>query len=187
MISIILIVFIIIIIYFLTHAYMEVKSSKLYSFYLGIVSFVSIIAIGINLWIVLTSIWKYYIVTDEEYLQFNQSYRLTECKNPTYTSKYDNNGNALPRTTVTQTPSDEEIAKCEAKVRSEVKFSRAYDLKDMFITSGAWFVVFVLFFLFHYPKFVRQKEENTEKEEEKKEEKPEVKKTAPKKTTKKAQ
>lgn len=140
---------------------MEVKWSKLYSFYLGIVSFVSIIAIGINLGIVLISIWKYYIVTDEEYLQFNQSYRLTECKNPTYTTAYNKDRSILPQTK-TETPSDEEIAKCEAKVREEVKFSRNYDLKDMFITSGAWFVVFVLFFLFHYPKFVRQKEEDKE-------------------------
>lgn len=140
---------------------MEVKWSKLYSFYLGIVSFVSIIAIGINLGIVLTSIWKYYIVTDEEYLQFNQSYKLQECKNPNYISKYDNDWKLLPQT-VTETPSEEKIAKCEEKVRSEVKFSRAYDLKDMFITSGAWFIVFVLFFLFHYPKFVRQREEDKE-------------------------
>jgi hypothetical protein len=140
---------------------MEVKSSKLYSLYLGIVSFVSIIAIGINLWIVLTSIWKYYIVTDEEYLQFNQQYRLQECKNPSYTTTYDKNGAILPQTNP-KTPSDEEITKCEAKVRDEVKFSRAYDLKDMFITSSAWFTVFVLFFLFHYPKFVRQKEEDKE-------------------------
>lgn len=161
MISIILIIFIIIIFYFLTNYFMEVKSSKLYSFYLGIVSFVSIIAIGINLWIVLTSIWKYYIVTDEEYLQFNQQYRLQECKNPSYTTAYDKNGAVLPQTNP-KTPTDEEIIKCEAKVREEVKFSRNYDLKDMFITSGAWFIVFVLFFLFHYPKFVRQKEEDKE-------------------------
>jgi hypothetical protein len=42
----------------------------------------------------------------------------------------------LPQTNP-KTPSDEEITKCEAKVRDEVKFSRAYDLKDMFITSSA--------------------------------------------------
>lgn len=138
---------------------MEVKVTKLYSFYLGIVSFVSIIAIWINLWIVLTSIWKYYIVTDEEYLQFNQSYRLQECKNPTYTTAYDKSGNVLPQTNP-KTPSEEEITKCEAKVREEVKFSRAYDLKDMFITSWAWFVVFVLFFLFHYPKFAKRRNED---------------------------
>lgn len=140
---------------------MEVKSNKLYPFYLGIVSFVSIIAIGINLGIVLTSIWKYYIVTDEEYLQFNQSYRLTECKNPSYYPIYDNNWNVLPQTNP-KTPSDEEIKECEAKVRDEVKLSRNYDLKDMFITSWAWFGVFVLFFLFHYPKFMKQKEEDIE-------------------------
>jgi len=140
---------------------MEIKWNKLYNLYLWIVSFVSIVAIWINLWIVLTSVWKYFLVSDEEYLQFSQSYRLDACKNPTYpawTTQFDSSWKTIP--TVTKTPTDAEITTCEAKVREEVKFSRSYDLKDTFITSSAWFLVFLLFFLFHYPKFLKLRKED---------------------------
>lgn len=138
---------------------MEMKWHKLYNLYLWIVSFVSIIAIWINLWIVLTSVWKYVLINDEEYLQFRESYRIENCKNPVYPNshveKIWTKEDFTPKT-----PSEEEIQKCEAKVRIEVKYSRSYDLKDLFITSGAWFLVFLLFFLFHYPKFLKAKKDD---------------------------
>jgi len=136
---------------------MEIKGAKLYNLYLWIVSFVSIIAIWINLWIVITSIWKYFLISDEEYLQYRESYRLENCKTPTTSPEYDKNWIITKQA---EKPTEQEIQKCEAKVREEVKFSRSYDLKDMFITSWAWFVVFLMFFLFHYPKFVKAKKED---------------------------
>ncbi|MDD3302548.1 MAG: hypothetical protein PHN31_03255 [Candidatus Gracilibacteria bacterium] len=136
---------------------MEIKGTKLYNLYLGIVSFVSIIAIGINLGIVLTSIGNYFLISNEEYLQYRENYRLENCKNPTTSPEYDKNGNITKQA---QKPTEEEIQKCEAKAREDVKLARSYDLKDMFITSGAWFIVFLMFFLFHYPKFVKAKKED---------------------------
>jgi hypothetical protein len=35
--------------------------------------------------------------------------------------------------------------------------ARNYDLKDMFISSWAWMVVFLIVFFFHYPKFLKEK------------------------------
>ncbi|MFA5916644.1 MAG: hypothetical protein WC850_00235 [Candidatus Gracilibacteria bacterium] len=140
---------------------MEFKGAKLYNLYLGIVSFVSIVAIGINLGIVLTSVGKYVLISDEEYLQFRESYKLENCKNPTYPAteaQIDKGGTTIQTKAIT--PSAEEIQKCEKKVREDVKYSRGYDLKDMFITSSAWFVVFLIFFIFHYPKFLRIKRED---------------------------
>ncbi len=138
---------------------MKFWASKLYSFYLAVVSFVSIVAVAITLWVVLTSVWKYYIISDEEYLQYRESYKLENCKNPIYWEKWVASSTVAVDGTQTpaRTPSDEEIAKCEEKVRKEVAFSRAYDLKDMFITSSAWFVVFLILFIFHYPKFLKSK------------------------------
>jgi hypothetical protein len=140
---------------------MELKWTKLYNLYLWIVSFVSIIAIGITLGVVLTSIWKYILISDEEYLQFRESYKLENCKNPTYPAseaQIDKAGTTIQTKAIT--PSAEDIQKCEKKVREDVKYSRGYDLKDMFITSSAWFVVFLIFFIFHYPKFLRIKKED---------------------------
>lgn len=158
--SLIIIVVLIAVIIFISLIFynMEIKSTKLYNFYLGIVSFVSIVAIGINLWIVLTSVWKYVLISDEEYLQFRESYKLENCKNPTYPAQVDKN--IVDTNVKPVSPTEEEIKKCEDKVRSEIKFSRGYDLKDMFISSAAWFTVFLFFFLFHYPKFLRIKKED---------------------------
>lgn len=138
---------------------MDIKRAKLYNLYLWIVSFVSIVAIGINLWIVLTSVWKYFLISDEEYLQFRESYKLDACKNPTFPAEI-NKTWATTNTNNPVSPTKEEIAECEEKVRNDVKFSRKYDMKDMFITSSAWFIVFLFFFLFHYPKFLKTKIED---------------------------
>lgn len=145
---------------FITIFIMKVEWSKLYHLYLAVVSFVSIVAVAITLWVVLTSVGKYFIISDEEYLQYRESYKLENCKNPIYGEKWVTT-TAVPVdwvTTQARTPSDEEISKCEQKVRKEVSFSRAYDLKDMFITSWAWFIVFLILFVFHYPKFLKTRE-----------------------------
>lgn len=154
------IILILLIFIFITIFIMKIQWSKLYHFYLAVISFVSILAVAITLWVVLTSVWKYFIISDEEYLQYRESYKLTECKNPIYGEKWVASSTVSIDGTETpaRTPTDEEVAKCEEKVRSEVSFSRAYDLKDMFITSSAWFIVFLVLFIFHYPKFLKTRE-----------------------------
>lgn len=154
------IIFIFLAFIFLTIFIMKVESSKLYSIYLAVVSFVSIVAVAITLWVVLTSVGKYLIISDEEYLQYRESYKLEACKNPTYaTTEALKVDGTMPAVATPKSPTDEEIQKCEAKVRSEVHFSRAYDLKEMFITAFAWFVVFLILFAFHYPKFLKVRKE----------------------------
>lgn len=152
------VILILLIFIFLTIFIMKIEWNRLYHIYLAVVSFVSIVAVAITLWIVLTSVWKYFIISDEEYLQYRESYKLENCKNPIYWEKWVTSPVTVDGTeTPARTPSEEEIAKCEEKVRKEVSFSRAYDLKDMFITSSAWFVVFLVLFIFHYPKFLKSK------------------------------
>ncbi len=153
------VVLILLIFIFLTIFIMKIEWNRLYHIYLAVVSFVSIVAVAITLWVVLTSVWKYFIISDEEYLQYRESYKLENCKNPIYWEKWVTSPVTVDGTeTPARTPSEEEIAKCEEKVRKEVSFSRAYDLKDMFITSSAWFIVFLVLFIFHYPKFLKTRE-----------------------------
>lgn len=133
--------------------YMKLPMSKLYSFYLAIVSFVSLVAIAINLWIVLTSVGQYFIITDEEYLQNREYYKIEQCEywNPRYDIK-------TPTEDTERTP--EEIEECKQNVRESVSASRSFNLKDMFISSWAWFTVFLVIFLFHYPKFLKARKED---------------------------
>lgn len=153
------VILILLIFIFLTIFIMKIEWNKLYHIYLAVVSFVSVVAVAITLWVVLTSVWKYFIISDEEYLQYRESYKLENCKNPIYWEKWVTSPVTVDGTeTPARTPSEEEIAKCEEKVRKEVSFSRAYDLKDMFITSSAWFIVFLVLFIFHYPKFLKTRE-----------------------------
>lgn len=138
---------------------MKIEWNKLYHIYLAVISFVSILAVAITLWVVLTSVGRYFIISDEEYLQYRESWKLENCKTPIYGEKWCDSSAMVDGTiTSARTPSDEEIAKCEEKARIEVSFSRTYDLKDMFITSSAWFVIFLILFIFHYPKFLKTRE-----------------------------
>ncbi len=135
---------------------MKLESGKLYHFYLAVISFVSIIAVAITLGVVFTSIWKYFIISDEEYLQNQQSWKLENCSNPTYAVKeVENNWDENKNSKLTQ----EEISQCEEKVRTEVSFSRKYNLKDTFISSFSWLLVFIVLFWFHYPKFLKSREQ----------------------------
>lgn len=133
---------------------MKIPMSKLYSFYLAIVSFVALVAIAINLWIVLTSIGQYFLITDDEYLQNREYYKIEQCEFGT--SKFD----PATQTNVTQERTPEEIEECKQKVKESVSASRSFNLKDMFISSWAWFIVFLAVFLFHYPKFLKTRKED---------------------------
>ena len=129
---------------------MSLTSWKLYNFYLAIVSFVALVAIAINLWIVLTSIGQYFLITDDEYLQNREYYKIEQCEN---NSSWDQK---LQRT-INVNKTEKEINECKEKVKASVSASRSYNMKDMFIGSWAWGIVFLLLFIFHYPKFLKIK------------------------------
>ena len=150
------VILILLIFIFLTIFIMKIEWNRLYHIYLAVVSFVSIVAVAITLWVVLTSVWKYFIISDEEYLQNQQSWKLENCSNPTYAVKeVENNWDENKNSKLTQ----EEISQCEDKVRTEVSFSRKYNLKDTFISSFSWLLVFIVLFWFHYPKFLKSREQ----------------------------
>ncbi len=126
---------------------MRFDSNKLYHFYLAVVSFVSIIAIAITMWVVLTSLWKFLIISDEEYVEYSRSYEMRQCEEVVFVSWKDE------RKERTQ----EEIEKCKVDARESAIKARRYNLKDMFISSWAWAIVFMLLFAFHYPKFLKSR------------------------------
>lgn len=130
---------------------MEVKRTSLYTLYLGLVSFVSVIAIAITLWVVLNSLWNYLLISDEEYIQNREYYRIEQCSVWVWDEK-------LKQDVIKKTP--EEVKDCEEKAKKSAIISRAYNLKDMFISASAWFIVFVLVFGFHYPKFLKARKED---------------------------
>jgi len=129
-------------------AIMKVDSNKLYRVYLAVVSFVSVIAIAITLWVVLTALWKFLIISDEEYIEHSRSYELRQCEEPKLTTGQDQR---VERT-------QEEIDECIIKATESAVKARRFNLKDMFISSWAWMIVFVIVFIFHYPKFLKSRD-----------------------------
>ncbi len=127
---------------------MKVTSTKLYHLYLAVVSFVSVIAIAITLWVVLTALWKFLIISDEEYIQHSRSWEIIQCEEPKFTTGQDER---IERT-------EEEIEECKINATDSAIKARSYNLKDMFIGSWAWMIVFVIVFLFHYPKFLKSRD-----------------------------
>jgi len=128
------------------------QKSKLFNVYLGVVSIFSILSIAINLGVVLTMLGRFFIISDAEYIANNYNYRFDSCETTVVTKMVWNNDVRRERT-------KEEIKECKAEVREELTIKRSFDLKKDMITAGAWFIVFVFLFGFHYPKFKAYKEE----------------------------
>ncbi|MCT4616728.1 MAG: hypothetical protein N4A38_00790 [Candidatus Gracilibacteria bacterium] len=133
------------------------QKSKLFNVYLGVVSIFSILAIAINLGVILTMIGRFFIISDSEYIASRYSYRLDNCENDnvaiTKTIEVGERNINTPKT-------KEEIEACKEEVRKDLITERRFRLKEDMITAGAWFIVFIFLFGFHYPKFKRYKEED---------------------------
>lgn len=123
------------------------NSHWLFTVYLALVSLVAVIVMSVNLGIFITSIGKYILITDQEYILSDRAYEVRMCSEPRWEES-----KQIERT-------DEEIASCEEKATQTALAQRSISLKETFIESLAWFAVFGLLFWFHYPKFLRAREE----------------------------
>lgn len=123
------------------------SSHWLFTVYLALVSFVAVVVMSINLGILITSLGKYVIISEQEYLLSNQAWEMRQCSEPRF--KKDEK---IEKTA-------EEIAACEEKAEVSVLAKRSIHLKEKFVESLAWVAVFGLLFWFHYPKFLATRRE----------------------------
>jgi len=127
----------------------EIFSSHwLYILYLAWVSAIAVIVMSVNLGILITSVWKYVVITDQEYILSDRAWEIRSCSEPKWI-----NDESVEKTT-------QEIEKCEAKAEITALAQRSINLKETFIESFAWFAVFGILFWFHYPKFLATREKN---------------------------
>ena len=120
----------------------------LFTVYLALVSLIAVIVMSIHLGIVITSVWKYILITDQEYILSDRAWEVRQCSEPRWEES-----KQVEKT-------EEEIASCEEKATESVLARRSLELKETFIQSFAWLAVFGLLFWFHYPKFLRVREES---------------------------
>ena len=115
----------------------EKKNSKatlsahwLYKLYLAGVSAVAIIVMSVNLGILITSLGKFYLISPTEYLLSDQAWEYKNCSEPKMVEN------------ITTEKTQEEILLCQEKASKNVLASRSLHLKETFIESFAWLVVF---------------------------------------------
>lgn len=121
-------------------------SHWLFTVYLALVSLVAVIVMSVNLGILITSIGKYVIITDQEYILSDRAWEVRQCSEPDW----------IKEEKVEKT--GDEITACEEKAKVTALAQRSISLKETFIESLAWFAVFGLLFWFHYPKFLATRE-----------------------------
>lgn len=100
-------------------------SEKIVKFYSGIISFIAIVVIAINLGIAVSSVFKSVIITDAEYIADRYSYKLENC----------------------------ETDECKNNIEKKASLQRKVELKKDLIDSISLLIVFSILFGFHYPKF----------------------------------
>ncbi len=122
------------------------SSHWLYTLYLAGVSAIAVIVMSVNLGILITSVWKYVLITEQEYVLSDRAWEVRQCSEPDWVKE-----EKVEKTA-------EEITACEEKATVSVLAQRSINLKETFIESFAWFAVFWLLFWFHYPKFLATRE-----------------------------
>ena len=122
------------------------SSHWLYTLYLAWVSAIAVIVMSVNLGILITSVGKYVLITEQEYILSDRAWEVRNCSEADWVKE-----EKVEKTA-------EEITACEEKATISVLAQRSINLKETFIESFAWFAVFGLLFWFHYPKFLATRE-----------------------------
>ena len=84
--------------------------------------------------ILITSVGKFVPITDQEYVLSDRAWEVKQCSEDRW----------VKDEAIKKTP--EEIEKCEAKAKVSVLAQRSINLKETFIESFAWVMVFGLLF-----------------------------------------
>lgn len=113
---------------------MENLSEKIVKFYSWIISFIAVIVIAINTWILASSLFKQVIITDEEYIAERYSYRYDICDKV-----------------------EDDVEKCKAEEKEKLILQRQVNFKKDLIDAISLLTVFTILFAFHYPKFRTKK------------------------------
>ncbi len=121
--------------------------SWLYSIYITVICFVSIIVIAITLWITLSSIWSQIFISDDEYLHSDGAWEIRQCSEPRW----------IEEKQESKTP--EEIATCKQEAETSALATRSVRFKETLIWAWSTLIVFMILFSFHYPKFLKNRRE----------------------------
>lgn len=118
-------------------------------FYFTIISIVSIVWMAIAFGIVVYQQWMNILITDDEYMNNRGRREIQQCSEPTY-----KNIAWQEQEIVSKTP--EEITACETKKKEETLSQRSYEAKEGSIWWLTRWIIFLILFLTHYPRMVKE-------------------------------
>jgi len=124
--------------------------------YYWLVSLISIVAIAISIGIIISNLGKIWLISDKEYLAIN-SYQLDNCKYEIQrkycaSSDYKKYQQCIQQLNNLQEYKND-VEKCQQEKKQQILLRRYYYLKLNLIWAISTLVVFLILFLYHYPKF----------------------------------
>ena len=123
------------------------KSWTTMKVYLLISSLAGLFGTLIWFWIVISQFVSFYVISQDEYV--NNRYReVKQCEDPIYNEKW------TPKTKTTT-----EIDACKKDATDRMVMGRKYELKNSVVNWALRWLLFLIIFVVHYPKFVRYNKE----------------------------
>lgn len=129
-----------------THGWSTLRVYFLLTTLIGLVG--SIIAIGI----LLMTIGKQIIITNDEYIAGDRYYELDICSQTIYKPTKTNPNNYVM-------PTKEEEDTCKEEKKIELIQSRKALFKKDLIGGGIWSLLFLIVLFVHYPKFMKTRKD----------------------------
>lgn len=111
--------------------------------YFLIMSLVGVIGTLVTFGILIFSIAKQVIITDDEYIVGNRYYEIESCTQETYDG------------TSAKKPTQAEITTCEEEKKVMLIQSRKATFKEDVIGWSIWGILFLALLLIHYPRFIQ--------------------------------
>lgn len=120
--------------------------------YLLLITLAWVIGTLVTMGILIFSVAKKFIITDQEYVISERYYEIDVCSNPVSKPDAINPNNYA-------IPTDAEKAKCKADKTAELIAARQANFKVDVLNWGIRAVLFLTLLLTHYPKFMKTRKE----------------------------
>lgn len=120
------------------------KEFSIVKIYFLLVSLVGIAWLTIWYWIVVHTLLDKAMISDEEYVAWNNYYSINDCK----------------MTTKEQESTQEEIDNCVQRETQSIISRRNFNIKESSLGGILWWTIFLIVFLIHFPLFLKGNKDN---------------------------
>ncbi len=137
---------------FIIWLFMKNKLSLL-KLYLTVISLVGVIGMAIGYGVAIYAGIQSAVISDDEYLTGRGvRYQLDVCEQPKYSMAREGEEPAMP--------TQEEVAACEEKARTNAIAERSYETKQNVIGGLVWGSIALILFAIHYPLLIKTREDD---------------------------